>query len=114
MKKMIWIAALLLCGAGAAEAQSSGAGSGSRNTGAVSSSGGTRPLHTAQQRKTVRDKKGHKRTVTRTVPLQEEKTYHWSDGQRATPTGHEATGINETQSVATPRRDSLPGRRPLR
>ena len=107
MKKMLWIAALLLGSAGAVEAQSSGAGTGSRTTGAVSSTGSSRPLHTAKQRVSVRDKKGRKKTLTRSVPLQEGKIYHWKDGQRATPTGHEATGVNESGAVARPRKDSL-------
>ncbi|GAB4091595.1 hypothetical protein [Flaviaesturariibacter terrae] len=112
MKKLFWIAALLLGTTAAADAQSSGAGTGSRTTGAVSSSGSSRPLHSAKKRVTVRGKKGQKRVVTRTVPLQEDKTYHWKDGQRATPTGHEAVGVNEGGAVAKPRKDSLQGPRP--
>lgn len=32
--------------------------------------------------------------------LNQRKEYHWKDGQSATPTGNEATGINETQRVS--------------
>ncbi|RYY65054.1 MAG: hypothetical protein EOO12_08015 [Chitinophagaceae bacterium] len=105
MKKMFWITALLLGSAGVVEAQSSG--NVSRTTAAVSASGSARPLHTAKQRVTVRDKKGRKKMVTRTVPLREEREYKWKNGQAATPTGHEATGINENGAVAKPRKDSL-------
>ncbi|RYY89945.1 MAG: hypothetical protein EOO15_04525 [Chitinophagaceae bacterium] len=116
MKKIFWLAALLLSSAWAG-AQSSGAGTGSRNTASVSASGNSdRPMHTAKKRVTIKDKKGRKKTITRTVPLREDKEYKWKDGQSATPTGHEATGINESGAVAAPRKDSsyVPKPRPRR
>jgi hypothetical protein len=32
--------------------------------------------------------------------LNQREMYHWQNGQAATPTGNEATGINETQAVS--------------
>jgi hypothetical protein len=55
----------------------------------------------------VRDKKGRKHVITKTVPLREEKEYKWNDGQAATPTGHEATGVNGSSPATAPKRDSL-------
>ncbi|RYZ20260.1 MAG: hypothetical protein EOO16_17275 [Chitinophagaceae bacterium] len=106
MKRLIWIAGILLCSAAGVDAQSSGAGSGSRNTAAVSATGNRGALHTTKKKKVVRNKKGQKKVVTQTVPLQEEKIYHWKNGQRATPTGNEATSVNG-QGYTTRPKDSL-------
>jgi hypothetical protein len=108
MKRLIWVAGLLLCSVAGLHAQSSGgAGNGSRNTAAVSASGsGSGALHTRKERKVVRNKKGQKRVVTRTVPLQEEKNYKWKNGQTATPTGNDAAPVNG-QGYTAPRKDSL-------
>jgi hypothetical protein len=107
MKRVIWIAGLLLCSAFGVQAQSSGgAGNGSRNTAAVSASGAGGALHTRKERKVVRNKKGQKKVVTRTVPLREEKNYRWKNGQTATPTGNEATPVNG-QGYTAPKKDSL-------
>lgn len=38
--------------------------------------------------------------------LNNRKIYHWKNGQRATPTGHEATGSN-TDAYVSQRKDSV-------
>jgi hypothetical protein len=107
MKRLIWVAGILLCSAAGVQAQSSGgAGNGSRNTAAVSGTGSGSALHTRKEKKVVRNKKGQKRTVTRTVPLKEEKNYRWKNGQTATPTGNDATPVNG-QGYTAPKKDSL-------
>jgi hypothetical protein len=93
--KRILIATLILTGASlAAGAQTSG--SNSSNSPSVSSS-------TAQP--------GNGK-LTASDTLNNRKIYKWKDGQRATPTGHEATGTNGgyaalgSDSALATRRDS--------
>jgi hypothetical protein len=98
MKKIILASAILIGISSMAAAQT--AGGQSSNSTSVSSS-------TATPKK---GKKSQKAAAT-TDSLNERKMYEWKDGQRATPTGHEATGTNGgyaaigNDSTAT-RRDS--------
>ena len=79
MKRILLSTAILIGTGSMASAQTSGGQSG--NSPSVSSS-------------TVKPKKGKKATAKKAAPdsLDNRKTYQWKDGQRATPTGHEATG----------------------
>jgi hypothetical protein len=77
--KRILIAIIIMIGVSqAASAQTSG--SNSSNSPSVSSS-------TAQP-------KNSKGKAAASDTLNDRKMYNWKDGQRATPTGHEATGTN--------------------
>ena len=40
--------------------------------------------------------KGKKGKKVEPTDMNQRKTYHWKDGQRATPTGHEATGLGSS------------------
>ncbi|GAA4322580.1 hypothetical protein GCM10023184_08980 [Flaviaesturariibacter amylovorans] len=105
---MILIAGVLLCLGAPAMAQSSGGGNGgSRDAASVSASGGNRgALHHKQVRKVKKTKSGKKKVAVQKVPLEEDKMYPWKNGQRATPTGNEATGTNG-QGFSAPRKDSV-------
>jgi hypothetical protein len=80
MKRMIMTVLAIGLVAGAASAQSS-SGQSSRST-SVSSTG------------TYKAKKGKKAKKAPSEVLNNRKTYNWKNGQRATPTGHEAAPLN--------------------
>jgi hypothetical protein len=80
MKRMILTVLAIGLVAGAASAQSS-SGQSSRST-SVSSTG------------TYKAKKGKKAKKAPSEVLNNRRTYHWKNGQRATPTGHEAAPLN--------------------
>ena len=84
----------LLIGAGIssiAAAQTSG--SNSSNSPTVSNT-------TAPQ--STKSKKGAKANNVQIDSLNDRKVYHWKDGQKATPTGHEATGLGGGYAALTP------------
>lgn len=90
--KRILIATVIVMGIShAATAQTSG--SSSANSPGVSSS--------RTKAKTGKSKKGQ---ASQPDSLNQRKMYNWKDGQRATPTGHEATGMGG--SAATLPKDS--------
>jgi Ni/Co efflux regulator RcnB len=80
MKRLILSVLAIGLVAGAATAQSS-SGQSSRST-SISSTG------------TYKAKKGKKAKKAPSETLNNRKTYHWKNGQRATPTGHEAAPLN--------------------
>ena len=90
MKQLILSAAMLVFFGVTASAQTSTGGSGSRTTGAVSSTGST----TGAQKGT-KSKKG----TTKTANLNQRREYKSKNGQTATPTGHEATGVGATNAA---------------
>lgn len=91
---MILAAGIFFFASGILHAQSQGGNNGSSSTGSVSNtSGDDQPLHTAKVTQVKKTKKG-KRAVTKTVPLNERVNYQWNNGQKATPTGNEATPSN--------------------
>jgi len=92
MKKIV-IAVFLLFSVGMASAQSTG-GSGSKST-TTSKATSKHPA----KKKTAKTKKTAKK------PLNQRKEYQWKNGQEATPTGHEATGVNGGYSAI--RKDSV-------
>ncbi len=92
MKRLILSAAMFLFFAGIASAQTSTGGSGSRTTRAVSSTG-------SQNSSTKKGSKAKKDTITSGQGNQR-REYKGKDGQTATPTGHEATGVGATNAAA--------------
>ena len=92
MKRVILSAAVVLLVSGGAMAQSTG---GNSSGSAGQSSSTTRSAAT----------KGKKGKKAQTVDLNDRKIYKGKDGQRATPTGHEATGTN-TESFQSLKKDS--------
>lgn len=98
MKRIIFSTAILLCICSIAEAQTTGSNS-SNSTGVSSSTKNGKSSKSNTGKKTAGD------------TLNNRKIYNWKDGQRATPTGHEATGTNGGYAAlnndsATTRRDS--------
>jgi hypothetical protein len=92
MKRMVIPAAVLLLIAGGATAQSTGG----------NSSGSTGQSSSTTRTTSKKDKKAKK---ANTVDLNDRKMYKGKDGQRATPTGHEATGTN-SESYQSLKKDS--------
>lgn len=95
MKRMI-LTAVMLAGISIAVSAQTGTGNSSRTTGAVSPTGkGTNKSRTAKSAKTG---KGRSTATTKRKPgspqLSEREIYQWINGQRATPTGTEATPSN--------------------
>jgi hypothetical protein len=82
MKQLI-IGACMLCFAHLASAQTTG-----------SNSGKSTANSSAKVTKKTTAKKIKKSTIKKKAPLNNRKEYEWKNGQQATPTGHEATGIN--------------------
>ncbi|MFL5740138.1 MAG: hypothetical protein ACJ75B_07965 [Flavisolibacter sp.] len=84
MKQIIFSTALALCLSAAASAQST-------------------------QKKSTQKKQVHtstkKTTSQSTAPLDNRKNYEWKNGQKSTPTGAEATGIN-TDTYVSGKKDS--------
>ena len=92
MKRVILSAAVVLLVSGGAMAQSTG---GNSSGSAGQSSRTTRTTTT----------KGKKATKDQTADLNNRQIYKGKDGQRATPTGHQATGTN-TESYQSLKKDS--------
>jgi hypothetical protein len=97
MKRILLSTAILISISSVAAAQTSGGNSG--NSPSVSSS-------TAGPKKG----KGTKGKKAASDTLNNRKMYQWKDGQRATPTGHEATGTGSGNAAlgrdTTTRKDS--------
>jgi hypothetical protein len=93
MKRVILSAAVMLMITGGAMAQSTGGGNSSGSAGESSST--TRST-------TKKSKKGKK---AKTVDLNNRKIYKGKDGQKATTTGHEASGTN-SESFQSLKKDS--------
>lgn len=60
----------------------------------------TKPAKKKHVKKHATTKKTTLKSTTNHAALDQRKIYHWDDGQRATPTGNEATGIGETKMVS--------------
>jgi hypothetical protein len=101
MKRMILLTGLLVTIAGLASAQTTGSNSSNAPQGSTESANN-------QKMK----KKGTKKN---TQNLNQRRNYKWKDGQKATPTGHEATGTGSNYSairkdtIATPKDTAKPG-----
>lgn len=89
MKQIILSIAMAAGISSVAAAQTSG-GSSSNGTSVSSAS----DIQTSGKKSTAKGKKGKgsKAQTKKTDSLDQSKMYNWKDGQRATPTGHEATG----------------------
>lgn len=79
MKRVILLTGLMVTMAGLASAQTTGSNSSNSPQGSA---------ETSDNMKNIR-KKGAKKS---NKSLNQRKIYKWKDGQKATPTGHEATG----------------------
>lgn len=95
MKRIILLAGAIIGLAGLASAQSTGSNS------SKASQEGSETASKKQAKKKASNNKSKN--------LNDRKIYHWKDGQRATPTGHEATGTGsgysaiQKDSSATPK-----------
>lgn len=97
MKRLILAAGLVM---GVVTVGTAQTGRSSRDSATVYSEGTSHPttLPGKKVKKVKKTPKG-KKVVTKKVPLRQDRIYHWKNGQRATPTGNEATGINATRAV---------------
>src|SRR5579875_2015573 len=82
MKKIFFSAIAFLFFSAAASAQTNSSGQSARTN-----SGGGASRSAQSNKKSSSSKPG-------TARLNQRKTYHWTDGQRATPTGDQATSSN--------------------
>lgn len=98
MKRMILMGLALVLTAGATHAQKSNSKATNDKT---RSSATTKKTKKGNSAKTKKDSSANSKTAKQQKPakLNHRKIYHWETGQRATPTGQEATGVGSGYSA---------------
>jgi hypothetical protein len=82
MKRLIMCGLLVIGISGVLNAQTSGGSAGSGSSGTMQSSN------------KGQTSKSKKKATKKQTPLNNRRNYNWKNGQQATPTGNEATGVN--------------------